>query len=214
MGTEHFQTWTRTARLLHWGVALAIAGEVPAGLIMSWTYAAKDPSGKHNHILASQVHHTIGLLLIAVVLFRLLWRWRHSAPPLPAATPQWQTRLARLTQALLYGLLLLIPISGWAALSSMAAGAGYPAPSIWFFGHDGFGPGGMIPHIVKPAAWNAPILFNFGFFARIHVWALIVGGALLVLHIAAAFYHHFIRRDGVLARMVGDKLCSASTVRR
>ncbi len=194
--------WTRTTRLLHWGVALAIAVEVPAGLIMSWTYAAKDAGGKANHILASQIHHTIGLLLIAVVLFRLYWRWQHPAPPLPADTPRWQAMLARVTQALLYALLLVIPLSGWAALSAMAAGAGYPAPPIWFFTHDGFGPGGMIPHIVSPVAWNAPVLFNYGFFARMHVYCLILGGVLLVLHGSAALFHHFVRRDVVLKRML------------
>jgi cytochrome b561 len=193
--------WTRTARLLHWGVALAIAVEVPAGFIMSWTYAAKDAAGKADHILASQIHHTIGLLLIAIVLFRLYWRWQHPAPPLPADTPRWQAMLARVTQALLYALLLVIPLSGWAALSAMAAGAGYPAPPIWFFTHDGFGPGGMIPHIVPPVAWNAPVLFNFGFFARMHVYGLMLGGVLLALHGSAALLHHFVRRDQVLRAM-------------
>jgi cytochrome b561 len=193
--------WTRMARLLHWSMALAIAVEVPAGFIMSWTYAAKDAVGKADHILASQIHHTIGLLLIAVVLIRLYWRWQHPAPPLPADTPRWQAMLARVTQALLYALLLVIPLSGWAALSAMAAGAGYPAPPIWFFTHDGFGPGGIIPHIVPPVAWNAPVLFNFGFFARTHVYGLMLGGVLLVLHGSAALIHHFVRRDDVLRAM-------------
>jgi cytochrome b561 len=195
--------WTRTARLLHWGMAVAIAVEVPVGFIMAWTYGSKDSAGQHNHIRASQAHHTIGLLLIAVVLFRLVWRWRHPAPPLPASTPRWQAMLARTVQALLYALLLVIPLSGWAALSSMAAGGGYPAPSIWFFTHDGNGPGGLIPHIAPPVAWNAPTLFNFGFFARTHVYALMFGGALLVLHGSAALIHHFVRRDDVLRQMLG-----------
>jgi cytochrome b561 len=110
--------------------------------------------------------------------------------------------LARVTQALLYALLLVIPLSGWAALSAMAAGAGYPAPPIWFFTHDGFGPGGIIPHIVPPVAWNAPVLFNFGFFARTHVYGLMLGGVLLVLHGSAALIHHFVRRDDVLRAML------------
>jgi cytochrome b561 len=193
--------WTHTARLLHWGMALAIAIEVPAGFIMSWTYGAKDAAGQHDHIRASQVHHTLGLLLLATVLFRLLWRWRHPAPPLPVATPRWQAMLARATQALLYALLLTIPLSGWAALSSMAAGSGYPAPPIWFFTHNGFGPGGMVPHIVPPVAWDAPTLFNFGFFARMHVYSLMLGAVLLVLHGSAALLHHFVRRDDVLRAM-------------
>jgi len=195
--------WTRLARWLHWGMALAILIEVPAGLAMAWTYAAKSTDGQAVHLRSSQIHHTIGMLLIGVVLVRLWWRWRHGAPALPAQTPRWQAVVARGTQALLYGLLLLVPLSGYAALSAMAGGAGYPAPPLWLFTHNGFGPGGIVPHIVPPVAWNAPVLLNYGLFARAHVYMLMVGGGLLALHVGAALFHHFVRRDGVLAAMLG-----------
>ncbi|WP_442789677.1 cytochrome b [Novosphingobium sp. SL115] len=110
---------------------------------------------------------------------------------------------ARGVQALLYALLLLLPLSGWAALSALGAGAGYPAPEMWFFTHDGFGPGGLIPHLVEPRPWNAPGLIGYGLFAKSHVYMVWAGGALLVAHIGGALKHHFIDRDGVLARMAG-----------
>lgn len=197
--------WTRTARMLHWGTALAVLVEVPAGFAMAWTYldGARGGPLAWLHLRASQVHHTLGLLLLASVLFRLWWRWRHPAPALPQATSRASRIAARGVQALLYGLLVLLPLSGWAALSALGAGAGYPAPSMWFLTHDGFGPGGLIPHIVTPRPWNAPGVLGYGTFAKAHVWMVWAGGAVLVLHIGGALKHHLIDRDGVLARMAG-----------
>lgn len=195
--------WNRAARLLHWGTALAILVEVPVGFAMAWTYGAKGESAAAVHLRASQAHHTLGLLLIAAVAIRLIWRLSHPAPPLPRGTGAAQKLAARGVQALLYALLLALPLTGWAALSSMAAGAGYPAPEMWFFTHDGFGPGGVIPHIVTPKPWNSPGLLTYGTFARAHVWLLIGGAVVLAAHIAGALWHHFVKRDGVLARMIG-----------
>jgi cytochrome b561 len=193
--------WTRTARQLHWGMALAVLVEVPAGFAMAWTYGSKLASGQALHLRASQVHHTLGMLILFAVLFRIYWRLTHKAPDLPADTAPWQRISARAVQFLLYLLLLLVPLSGWAALSAMGPGGGYPAPPMWFFGHDGFGPGGMIPRIVEPHPWNAKVLLGYGLFARAHVWMLMAGGVLLALHGLAALYHHFQRGDAVLRRM-------------
>lgn len=199
--------WTPTARRLHWGTALAVLVEVPAGFAMAWTYLDGTRGGPLAwlHLRASQVHHTLGLLLLAAVLFRLFWRWRHRAPALPQGTSPAARVAARGVQALLYALLLLLPLSGWAALSALGSGAGYPAPSLWFFTHDGFGPGGIIPHLVQPRPWNAPGLIGYGLFAKAHVYMVWAGGALLLLHIGGALKHHFVDRDGVLARMMGQR---------
>jgi cytochrome b561 len=193
--------WNRIARGLHWGMAIAIAVEVPAGFVMTWTYAAKDQQGVAAHLRSSQIHHTIGLLLILAVAFRMVWRVRHDRPAPPEGASRAERVLAAALQGVLYLLMVAIPMSGWAALSSMAAGAGYPAPPLWFFTVDGFGPSGFIPHIVRPVAWNAPVLFNYGFFARIHVWGLMLGGVVLALHVAGALKQHFVAKNDVLRRM-------------
>lgn len=192
--------WTRTARLLHWGMALMVLVEVQAGFAMAWTYGSKVAGEQILHLRSSQTHHTLGMLILIAVLFRLFWRWKHGAPALPSDTATWQRLVARATQAALYLLLLLIPLSGWAALSALGAGGGYPAPEMWFFTHDGFA-SGLIPHLVEPHPWNAKVLLGYGLFARVHVYMLMLGGVLLMVHGLAALYHHFIRHDGVLRQM-------------
>ena len=99
-------------RLLHWGMALAllvmlafgtrIAGMEP-GLANLWMYG---------------LHKSIGLLLLALVVLRLIWH-RISPPPAPQGAPgDWTTRLARAAHVALYLLLLAIPLSGWVASSA------------------------------------------------------------------------------------------------
>lgn len=196
------QYWNRLARLLHWGTALAILIEVPAGFAMAWTYFVKGQEDLH--LRASQVHHTVGFLLLATVIVRIAWRIRHRGPDLPSDLGAGRRRAARAVQYLLLALLLAIPLSGWASLSSMAAGAGYPAPPIWFLGHNGNAAEGLIPHIVSPKPWNAAELLTYGNLAKAHRWLLIAGGVLLSIHIGAALWHHFVRRDGVLRSMTGQ----------
>lgn len=197
-------SWTRTTRWLHWGTALAILIEVPAGFTMAWTFldGARGGPLAGLHLRTSQIHHTLGLILLLATLVRLGWRLRHLAPALPARTTALARVIARGVQVWLYALLLLLPLSGWAALSALGAGGGYPAPEMWFFSHNGFGPGGFIPHIVEPRPWNAPGLVGYGLFAKAHVYMVWVGGMLLTLHFGAALKRHFINRDGVLSRMI------------
>tara|TARA_R110000787_G_scaffold16887_5_gene53290 strand:+ start:39525 stop:40070 length:546 start_codon:yes stop_codon:yes gene_type:complete len=179
---------------------------VPAGYIMANSYGNPDPDVHRVHILASQVHQTLGLLLIALVIFRLFWRLRHPAPALRAAMPDWQLRLARIVQWALYGFLLAIPLLGWAALSSLADVPGFGPTQIWFFGHDGFGAAGMIPRIVPPVPYDAPQLLSYSSIASAHRWLAYIAGGILTFHILGALRHHFILKDNVLRRMLGMKI--------
>lgn len=195
--------WTLTARALHWGMALGILAIVPAGYLMAWTYLDGLRGGPRatTHVLASQVHHTLGLLILGLALIRLAWRSGHPAPPLPKSVPPAAAFAARGVQALLYVLLLALPITGWAALSALGSGAGFPAPQMWFFGHDGFGPNGVIPHLVEPRPWDATGPISYRTFARAHRYLLWLGAVLVLLHVCGALWHQFVRCDGLLRRM-------------
>jgi cytochrome b561 len=100
--------------------------------------------------------------------------------------------LAHATHFLLYVLIVAIPLSGWALVSSSPLGL----PTMYFGGF-------AWPHISfladLPRAAKKPLV---GELATVHIylaWSAIV---LIPIHIAGALYHHFFRRDDVLARML------------
>lgn len=198
--------WTRVARWLHWGMALAILVEVPAGYIMAWTYGPEGDENMFVHITASQIHHTTGMLIFAAVLFRLGWRFTHPAPPMPADASRLERALAHSVQFMLYGLLILIPITGYSAISTLADVAGFGPTHIWFFGHDGFAPDGMIPRLLPALPYDSPKLLTYSLFGPAHVWLVYFGGALLSLHILAALRHHFVLQNNILRRMMGRNI--------
>lgn len=197
--------WTATARWLHWTVAIAILVLVPAGYIMANSYGNPDPEVYQTHILASQIHQTLGLLLIALVAVRFLWRLKHPAPALPAGVPQWQARMSRIVQWALYICLIVIPLLGWAALSSLADIPAFGPTQIWFFGHDGFGTGGMIPRLLPAVPYEGSDLLRYSSIASAHRWLAYGAGGILTLHILAALRHHFVLNDNVLRRMLGKQ---------
>jgi cytochrome b561 len=122
------------------------------------------------------VHIALGLIVFVLTLLRILWWWladRHPAPP--ANQPQWQRMAATGVHLALYVILILMATSGITTL--ILSGA---MPTII---------GGTIPDF----SGIIPRLAH-GVMARVLL-------ALFVLHVAAALYHQFIRRDQLLARM-------------
>ena len=191
--TDH---WSSAQKAIHWLTICAITVTVPAGFLMSYTFG---PSF-HNadilklHILASQIHHTVGFLLLATGFIWLLRKVSMPRPPLPQSLPRWQKPAAMAAQGLLLLLLILIPWSGWTALSALADSAAYGPTHMWFFSTDR-----LLPRIWTPLSATDPR--GYGRFAKLHIWLLIIGAAVVTLHIGAALWHHFIGRDNLLRRM-------------
>lgn len=192
--------WGGASRWLHWGFALGIVVEVAAGFVMSRTFASKDPLAMQWHFWASNVHHTGGLLLLLTAFARLGWRLGGPVPA-PASQGKAIRAAARGTHWLLYALMLAIPLTGWAALSSLADSPGYGRTILWLFGTNGFD--NIVPHIVPPVPWDGESPFRYSNFARAHRWLLIGGAGLLGLHVSAALAHHFFLKDPTLRRMLG-----------
>jgi cytochrome b561 len=139
------------------------------------------------HTLFSQIHHTNGFLILLLAIGRLGWRLLGPQPRRAGRFP-FQNALSFGTHALLYGLLLLLPFSGWAALSV------YGLAPIWLFDLKGVAPP-ILP--VQPLTST----FGYGFFAHIHLYGAYVGAALLSVHVLAALWHHWIVKDNVLLGM-------------
>ena len=186
----HASVWNRGARLFHWGTVLLVAIQIPLGFWMVEVYEtyAQTYADDTWVMRTSLLHHTLGFLVIILVIARLGWRLSHPRPELPASLAAYQRWLARLTHVSLYLLLFIYPFSGWASLSAYEGE--FP---IFFFGWD------SVPRLVPQAAADA--FFNYEFFAIIHRYCWRVGALILALHVIGAFWHQFVARDGVLKRM-------------
>jgi cytochrome b561 len=191
------QSWGTGAKAFHWIMAIMILLEAPIGYVMSHTYSpgSGSPRIKGLHDIFSMLHHTNGLLILALVLFRLGWRTTHPAPHLPAALAIYQRVLARVTQGLLYALMIALPLSGWVALSVLADSEQFGKTAIWFFGTDSFP---RLPFIT-PLGPSDPA--GYSTFGRLHVTLFYIGSGVLALHAIGAFWHYLVRRDGVLWAM-------------
>lgn len=122
--------------------------------------------------------------MLAMVIFRLIWRYKNPPPPLPQNMSRSQLLLARLSHIALYAAMILLPLTGWLAFTEHVRRTLGVAPANLFW-------------LVK-----VPLLPDFGInFHLIHKWGGKAVMALIVLHIFAALKHHFYDRDDVLRRM-------------
>lgn len=199
------QRYTTVAVTLHWLIAFAILGLIGAGWWM--THAAeslRDLAPADRRALAPQVqavyqmHKSMGLTVLLLTFVRLGWRMMHKPPAPPAAMPGWQKAVSAITHLGFYVLMLALPLSGWAYVSTGYNDEGEPFPvKTMYFGLFEWP---HIPFIADAAeatrAALGPLLFETH---EALVYATI---ALLLLHIGAALKHHIIDKDDVLARML------------
>jgi len=177
MNTVPALRYSPTARALHWITAVLVIVLIIVGLLLDDL-----PAGRVQ-TTAYDLHRSTGLLVFVVVLVRLLYRWSHSPPPLPADVPRAQGIAANAVHHLLYTLLLIQPLVGWWGTSAYGA----EIKVYWLFT--------LPPLVAKDQAWGEKILG----------WHAVIGitlACVIALHVAAALYHHFVRRDGVLRRML------------
>jgi len=184
------ERWGLVTRALHWGMAAMIAAQVPLGFLMVDAYDAWLAGHGDTALVMSlsRAHNTLGFLVLILAVLRLSWRLGNPSPGLPAALAAYQRLLARATHAGLYALLIIFPLTGWAALS--AYDGDFP---IFFFGWDN------VFRLVPQATPGSP--FTSDLFGEIHETCWKIGGLLLALHVVAAIWHEYVQRDGVLSRM-------------
>lgn len=169
--------YSSPAIVLHWLMALLIAGLLALGLYMTGLSLSPEKLKLYSW------HKWAGVAAFLLAAARLAWRVRNPAPALPASMPPLTRLAAHAGHGLLYVLMFAIPLSGW--LMSSAKGF----QTVWF----GVLP---LPDLVAKDRELGDLLQS------LH-WALnMILLATLGLHVAAALKHHFIDRDGVLSRML------------
>jgi len=174
--SEDATRYTATAILLHWLIAVAVVGLVGWGWWMQTI--PKIPVGPR--VDAFNLHKSIGMAVLLLMLVRIGWRARHSPPPF-APMPRWQARLARAVHLLFYVCLIVQPLSGYLG----SAFSGYP---VRLFG------------LVLPA-WapkNDTLKDAFSVVHLVNSWVLV--GA-LALHLAGTVKHALLERDGSFRRI-------------
>lgn len=175
MNEQALVKYNGVARGLHWIIAIAIISEIVIGLGHD---AMKDM------LPAMPIHKAIGISILVLSLFRLLWRVTHPAPPLPAAMAGWQIGLAHGLHWLFYVMMIAVPLTGWI----MSSAGQYPLQ--WFGLFD-------IPKL--PVMKDSPLA------EAAHEGHELMGKLfipLILLHVGAALYHHVVLKDDVVRRML------------
>lgn len=172
------------AILLHWLIAVLILSLLVLGYIM--TRPDIDPALQFTLF---QWHKSFGMLVLGLAVVRLL-QWLLSPKVAPVETLKPVERIASLTvHKLLLVLGVLVPLAGWAIAS--VSPLGIPTFMFNLF---------VVPHLPLAQSEEAETLWS-----TVHATLAYTLLCLVVLHAAAAVYHHVWRRDDVLLRMLGRR---------
>ncbi len=175
--------YTSGAKSLHWLIALLIFVLFPLGWVMGdFTGAQK--------MQAYNFHKSLGVIVLALMALRIVWRGLHPAPGLPSTMPPLEQNAAKLGHLALYALLLAMPLTGWAMISTSNK------PSLFF----GYADIPLIPWLAALAADDKKRYHEI--FEGAH--GLLANGLLFLIgaHVAAALRHAVLLKDGVFSRMM------------
>jgi len=179
--SERNDRYTRTAIVLHWLIAALVIAQYAWGWWM--VNIPKQPAGMRAD--AFNLHKSVGMTILALMIVRLLWRLAHRPPPLPPM-PSWQAAAARANHMLLYAALIVQPIVGYLG----SAVSGYP---VKYFGL-------MLP------AWAGKHEALKDALSVVHLGVSWVIAFAVTVHVAAALKHALVDGDGLMARMgIGHK---------
>lgn len=169
--------YTSSTKFLHWLIVALLIVQ----FIVAWTMPHIGRNTPVTKLIS--LHFTVGIVILAVAILRLVWRVIQGEPTPLDDVPPWQTQSSRVIHWLLYLLLIVMPALGW-------INASWRDMPILLFGLE-------LPKLIGTRAlgwrWTGDVhnlLANY-------MMLTLVG-----LHILAGLYHYFIRRDHILQRML------------
>jgi len=167
-------------RFLHWLMAICILAMLFIGVGMVSTIAPK-------YLPLISIHKSLGIAILVLALIRLVVRLSYGVPALPPDLPAPLKLAADWSHYALYALMIVMPLLGWAMLSTAA----YPVDL-----YGGIRLPALLPQSdsLHTVLWGAHYYLAFAFFA------------VVLLHIAAALFHALVRRDGVFQAMASVQL--------
>jgi cytochrome b561 len=189
--------YTKTAIVLHWLITLGIIVMFALGWYMAdlpkegpkaiaydlfdwgiYTWQLSEAASPRTFYF--NLHKSIGVTLLALIVFRVYWRLTHQPPALLASLQAWEKKLAALGHKALYVLMLAVPVSGLIM-------ATYSKYGVKWFG---------IPLIL--GLDDKAMRENF---VEVHEIAGIILLAVIIVHLLGALKHKFIDKDETLKRM-------------
>ena len=184
---EPVKRYNRTAMILHWLVAALI--------LINVIYGLKAASADDAHVRPLvDMHKSIGLTILGLVLLRIFWRLGHKPPPLPRSYSRFDRIAAHTAHAALYAVILLLPLSGYLHDSAWNGGATHP---LILFGVLHF-PRMPIIKSFDPATKH----YLHNLFGAVHVYIGYVLYGLVALHLIGVAKHHAIDHEAELSRML------------
>lgn len=175
------QTYSSTARALHWTTVALLAVQFPVGIYMVYRGSSLNLWDNVTGALYS-LHKLGGVTILVIVLWRLAYRFSRGAPPDEPTLEPWQRIISHLNHWGLYALLIAAPIAGYIGISLF--------PALDIFGLF------SLPAVVAPDKAAGETVLG------VHRVLVILLALLIALHVAAALYHYLIRKDNVLGRMI------------
>ncbi len=175
------------AKWLHWVMAAWVVATAATIYYLTWRNPGFPVPGLN-------YHKVLGFSLLVPLAFRIGWRLLNPAPKPLDTTPRWQIRVSQFSHFSLYALLLAMPITGYLG---NGAGVDYGVFQIPAFRSTALSDWALETFGITYAQWDS-------FFDTVHyrVVGPYVLSAFVLVHVGAALYHHFVRRDDVLVRML------------
>jgi len=174
--------------ILHWSVGTAIIAVAAIELLRGEVF----PKGSFLREALKALHNPAGTVVFGLILLRILWRFAHPAPAMPLSMRPWEKVAAKLTHYVLYLMMVMIPLTGIAYVLARGQTIDF---GLFQIVHP-------LDHIVsRNASRTLKTAHEF------------LGQAVLVVafaHAAAALWHHYVRKDDVLTRMLPTRTSTSS----
>jgi cytochrome b561 len=174
------QRYGAVAVLFHWLMALLLVALIASGLYM---VSLPDVGFDSKKITLILYHKALGILALVLFAMRLAWRLVNVLPGLVATLPDWQKVIARFVHLCFYGLMFMLPMTGWL----MSSAAAIPVSFLGLFD---------LPDLISHDEYLFQTLII------VHRWLGYALIALIVVHVAAALRHHFLFKDETLKKML------------
>ncbi len=168
--------YTTFAMLFHWFIAVAVVLTIALALYLDGLDLGPAKSQ------ALSIHKSVGIAIFVFTWLRLVWRLTHRPPALPNTMTSLQRIAATATHSCLYAITIAMPITGYISV----AARGRETTFFELF---------VVPSWVPLDRALSNLTETAHRYGQYAVYALVA------LHVAAALYHQFVVRDGLLRRM-------------